>query len=71
MSALEERLVCFHGGPCDGGVEAVDGDPPPAFAFSSARIDGEWHNGSLRVADVLYVREPGDGPVLHYRLAGA
>lgn len=68
MSALEERLVCFHGGPCDGGVEAVDGDLPPAFRFSSARIDGEWSTGPLRVADVVYVREADDGPVAHYRL---
>lgn len=62
-----EQLACFHGGPCDGGVEPVD-FAPPALCFSSARIDGEWHDGTLRVADVVYLREPGDGPVVHYRL---
>lgn len=77
MSALaRETLACFHGGPCDGAVEPLY-VAPLEMRFSSARIDGEWSSGTIRVADVLYRRDtaedqcsPGCSPaIVHYRLA--
>lgn len=67
MSAQREVLAVFVGGPCDGGVEPLFGTPPE-LRFSSARIDGEWSSGALRVADVVYRLDGEPGAIATYRL---